>query len=80
MGTGGAGLTCLQASDGAQDVCHASAQDLCCTLPSGQVATYTERVYRAGSEEPKGSRFCVNPADFFSCVATRCVDKGQKCA
>ena len=51
-----------------------------CTLPSGQVAIYTERVYRAGNEEPKGSRFCVNPADFFSCVATRCVDKGQKCA
>ena len=76
------GQTCLQASGGAQDVCHATSQSLCCTLPSGQVATYTERVYPAPnrSEAPKGSAFCVDPANFFTCVATRCVDKGQKCA
>ena len=66
-------------------MCHATSQSLCCTLPSGQVATYTERVYPAAAnrgEAPKGSAFCVDPgpADFFTCVATRCVDKAQKCA
>ena len=80
VGAGGAGQTCLLASGGAADVCHATSQDLCCTLPSGQTAMYTERVYAAAGEAPKGSRFCINPADFFTCVATRCVDKGQKCA
>ncbi len=83
MGAGGAG-TCAQASADAQDVCHATTHGFCCTTPSGQVATYTERVFPAAVEGPKGSRFCIGPADFFgfrvTCVATRCVDKGQKCA
>ena len=80
MGAGGPG-TCAEASAGVQDVCRATRQDFCCTTPGGQVATYTERVFPARSDDSKGgSRFCIGPADFFTCLATRCVDKGQKCA
>jgi hypothetical protein len=69
----GAG-TCLEASGGASDVCSASSQNFCCTLEGGRMATYTERVFPAGA-----GRFCVNPANFFNCQATKCVAKSAQC-
>ena len=72
-GEAGAG-SCLQASGGAGDVCRSSSQNFCCKLPSGQVATYTERVY------PAGGRFCVNPGNIFDCASFRCVGKDQQCS
>jgi hypothetical protein len=66
--------TCLEATRGAGDVCRSTSQNFCCTLPSGPVATYTERVY------PAQGRFCVNPANFFDCASFRCVGKDEKCS
>jgi hypothetical protein len=71
--------TCLQASGGASDACRSTTEKFCCTqLGSGRVATYTERVFPAGSVAG-GSRFCINPAQFFECQTSRCVPQNVAC-
>jgi hypothetical protein len=67
----------MDLSGGASDMCRSTSENFCCTLPSGQVATYTERVFPA--RKAGSNRFCVNPANVFECASNKCVPKGTSC-
>jgi hypothetical protein len=68
------GGACRAASGGAQDVCRATTQDVCCVIPGGS-KVISGRLYPAGS-----GRYCQNPDVFYDCGSTTCVPKGtQQC-